>query len=145
MDQVSYKNGLIEAVAFCFYRNGEVLLEDRGKGFNVEAFYPNGKIELKDKYDENYIINALYREIGEEFGNQININDKVFCGELVIPEINVLFYVFLIIDWNGDFPNAIKEEGEPDSRISFFKVEEARKLFKYESAFKMLDMILSKT
>lgn len=69
----------------------------------------------------------------------------MFCGELVAPEINVLFYVFLITDWNGDFSNAIKEEGELDSIISFFKVEETRKLFKCDSLFNMLDMMLSKT
>ena len=73
------KNGLIEAVVFCFYKEGKILLEDRGKGFNIEAVFPNGKIETKDKYDQNYIVNALYREVSEEFDNKITIKkQKVF-------------------------------------------------------------------
>lgn len=31
MENVSVKNGLIEGVSICFYKNGKILLEDRGK------------------------------------------------------------------------------------------------------------------
>ena len=43
MSEISYKNGLIEAVVFCFYKEGKILLEESGKGFNIEAVFPNGK------------------------------------------------------------------------------------------------------
>ncbi|MBU1143199.1 MAG: hypothetical protein KKH92_06060 [Firmicutes bacterium] len=144
IDTRSYKNGLIEGVVFCFYKDNKVLLEDRGKGFNVEAFFPNGTIEIKDKNSsDDYIVNALFREVSEEFKNRINILDKAFLGELIVPEINVLFYIFVITDWEGDFPDEIQEIGEPDSKISFFSIDEARTLFKYQSAFEMLDRVLN--
>ena len=138
MSEISYKNGLIEAVVFCFYKDGKVLLEDRGKGFNVEAIFPNGKIETKDKYDQNYIVNALYREVSEEFDNKITIKNEKFLAEIEVHEINVLFYLFLITDWIGEFPLSIKEKGEPDSIVSFFEIKEAKKLFKHDNLFEML-------
>ena len=142
MSEVSYKNGMIEAVVFCFYKDGRILLEDRGKGFDVEAFFPNGKIETKDKFNDSYVINALHREVSEEFSNQIFIKNEKALGEVIVPEINVLFYLFLITDWEGEFPNAIKEEGELDSSLSFFKIDEAKGLFKYDNLFTMLNMVL---
>ena len=140
---ISQKKGFIEGVVFCFYKDNKILLEDRGKGFDVEAFYTNGTIELKDKHDnEDYIVNALYREVSEEFNSKIDILDKFFLGELVVPEINVVFYIYIITDWKGEFPDVIREIGEPDSKISFFTIEEARALFKYESAFVILERLI---
>lgn len=127
---------------FCFYKGGKILLEDRGKGFSNEAIFPNGKIESIDKFNENYIVNALHREVKEEFANCIRIRNEKFLGELEVPEINVHFSVFLITDWEGIFPNSIKEVGEKDSNISFFSIDEAKKLFKHQNLFTMLDMIL---
>lgn len=144
MENISFKDGLEEAVLFCFYKDGKILLEDRGKGFNVEAFYPNGGIEIKDKFNDNYIINALHREIKEEFNNQININNHIYCGDVVVTDINAIFYVYLITDWTGVFPESIKEPGEKDSLISFFNIDEAKELFNYESAFDILELIVKK-
>ncbi|MDD4000337.1 MAG: NUDIX domain-containing protein [Bacilli bacterium] len=141
MSEISYKNGLIEAVVFCFYIDGKILLEDRGKGFDVEALFPNGKIESKDKFDNNYVLNALYREVSEEFNNQVKIKKGKFLGQIEVSEINVLFYLFLITEWEGDFPSVIKEEGESDSRISFFTIDEAKALFKHNNLLLMLDLI----
>lgn len=121
--QKSYKDGMIEGVVFCFYSNGRVLLEDRGKGFNNEAFFPNGTIELKDKSEKDYVMNALYREVSEEFAGQITIKSKRSVGELTVPQVNVLFYIYVITNWDGEFPKVIKEEGEVDSKINFFSIE----------------------
>ncbi|MGM0495682.1 MAG: hypothetical protein ACQERX_03360, partial [Bacillota bacterium] len=108
----SNKNEYTEGVVFCFYKENKVLLEDRGKGFDVEAFYPNGTIETKDKQNSNnYILNALYREVSEEFDGKIDILDKTYLGELIVPEINVLFYIFVITKWKGNFPEVIREKG----------------------------------
>jgi|GEM_PF-1218154 len=145
MDKVkSIKNGYIEGVVFCFYKEGRLLIEDRGKGFGKEAFFPNGTIENQDKlYGNNYIENALYREVSEEFRQQIKILEKHFLGELEVPAINVLYYIYIITDWQGDFPLTIKEDEEPESNLSFFMIEELKKLFKYESAFDILERINS--
>jgi 8-oxo-dGTP pyrophosphatase MutT (NUDIX family) len=142
MNEISYKNGLIEGVVFCFYKDGKILLEDKGKGFNVEAIFPNGKIENKDKINNDYIVNALYREVSEEFNNQIVIKNEKYLGQLKVHEINVLFYVFLITEWDGEFPNIIKENGEPDSKLLFFTIGEANELFKHDNLLTMLEMII---
>ncbi|MDD3123676.1 MAG: hypothetical protein PHC62_09230 [Candidatus Izemoplasmatales bacterium] len=92
----SYKNGLIEGVVFCFYKDNKVLLEDRGKGFNVETFFTNGTIEIKDKRNNSdYITNALYREVSEEFSDKINILEKAFLGGLLFQK-SMFYFMFLL-------------------------------------------------
>jgi len=92
----SYKNGLIEGVVFCFYKDKKVLLEDRGKGFNVETFFTNGTIEIKDKRNNSdYITNALYREVSEEFSDKINILEKTFLGGLLFQK-SMFYFMFLL-------------------------------------------------
>lgn len=140
-ENISYKDGYKEGVAFCFYKDGKVLLEDRGRGFNNEAFFPSGTIELKDKIDGNYIEVALLREIKEEFQGQIIVNSHVYLGEIKVDAIGVIFYLYLITDYHGSFPDVIKEEGELDSTIRFFTLNECKKLFKYDSAFEMLNLV----
>lgn len=135
-------NQPIEAVVFCFVKKDEILLEDRGKGFNNEAFYPNGKIEKADYLLKgNYLENALYREVKEEFDNKIAIKKKKYLGNVEVDEINVNFHIYLISKWSGNFPEVIKEPGEPDSEIAFFKMTDAIKMFRYESAFEIMELI----
>lgn len=62
-------------------------------------------------------------------------------GQLKVDEINVVFYIFCIIEWEGDFPKYIIETGELDSRIEMFTLENARKVVKYKSAHEILDRI----
>jgi len=141
----SYKDGFREGVVFCFYKDGKILLEDRGKGFEVEAFFPNGSIELKDKEfgGDEYILYSLNREVNEEFNRQIIIKDKKYLGEIKVPEINVLFYVYCITAWDGIFPSHIIEDGEPDSVIEFFGIPEARDILKFDSALEILRRVES--
>lgn len=140
-DIYSYKDGYREGVLFAFYKDGKVLLEDRGLGFDKEAFFPNGSIEVKDKVTENYIQVALFREISEEFNGRIQVNKMVYLGELKVGEINVLFYLFCIVDWKGELPDYIIEKDEKDSQIKMFSLEEARKIVKYNSAHEILNRI----
>lgn len=138
----SYKNGYAEGVVFCFYDNGKILLEDRGLGFENEAFYPNGSIEQSDKkLNRNYVKAALYREVEEEFDGRIIINNEKFIGEILVPEIKVHFYIYLIVSWDGEFPSVIKEPNEVDSNLKFFSFEDAKNLFKYSSALEILDLV----
>lgn len=137
----SYKDGYREGVLFLFGRNGKVLIEDRGQGFDKEAFFPNGSIEIKDKESEPYILTALFREIKEEFAGKINVKNIVDLGELKVDEISVIFYIYCITDWDGEFPEFIKEEGEPDSRLGMFSVEEARQMVNYDSALEILKRV----
>ena len=69
---------------------------------------------------------------------RLQLKNKKFLAEIEVPEIKVLFYLFLITDWIGEFPLSIKEKGEPDSIVSFFEIKEAKKLFKYDNLFEML-------
>lgn len=141
-DFYSYKEGYREGVLFAFYREGQVLLEDRGLGFDKEAFFPNGSIEEKDKEDtEDYVKTALFREIREEFAGKIEVNKLIYLGELKVDEINVIFYIYCIVDWKGTFPKYIVEVGEKDSKIKMFPLDEARKIVKYNSAYEILDRI----
>ena len=135
---------VIEGVTFCFYKEGKILLEDRGRGFNNEAVIPSGKIEFKDTINKrfSYTVNALYREVAEEFDNKIIITNKIYAGKLFVPQVNVLFHIFIITNWEGEFPNIIKETNKDDSKIEFFDIKEAKSLFKYESKFEMLEIIL---
>ncbi len=132
-----------EAILFCFLKDGKILLEDRGQGFENETFFPSGRVEEKDKLKKgNYLENALLREVKEEFNNKIFIKEKEYKGLVSVPEINLDFHLYLITNWEGTFPQVIKEPNEPDSKIAFFPIHIARKMFKYESALKMLDLIL---
>lgn len=137
----SYKDGYREGVLFVFYKNGMVLLEDRGLGFDREAFFPNGSVETKDKESKQYIKTALFREIKEEFADRIKVKRMIDLGQLKVDEINVVFYIFCIIEWEGDFPEYIIEPGELDSQIEMFTLENARKVVKYKSAFEILERI----
>ncbi len=137
----SYKDGYREGVLFVFYKNGRVLLEDRGLGFDREAFFPNGSVETKDKESKQYIKTALFREIKEEFADRIKVKRMIDLGQLKVDEINVVFYIFCIIEWEGDFPKYIRETGELDSQIEMFTLEKARKVVKYKSAHEILDRI----
>ena len=48
----------------------------------------------------------------------------------------------LFEEFNGTFPNAIKEEGKTDSLIEFFEIKAAYKLLNNKSAIKTLDLIV---
>lgn len=50
----SYKDGYREGVLFVFYKNGMVLLEDRGLGFDREAFFQMELLRLKIKNQNNF-------------------------------------------------------------------------------------------
>ena len=140
----SYKDGFLEGVVFCFYKGGKVLLEDRGKGFDNEAFFTNGSIEATDKKcDDNYILSALHREIAEEFNGQISPKNEIYLGQLRVPEINVLFYIYCMTDWDGNFPEHISETSEPDSVIKFFDIQSAKQILKYDSALEILSRVES--
>lgn len=109
--------------------------------FDREAFFPNGSVETKDKESKQYIKTALFREIKEEFADRIKVKRMIDLGQLKVDEINVVFYIFCIIEWEGDFPKYIIETGELDSRIEMFTLENARKVVKYKSAHEILDRI----
>lgn len=131
----------IEAVTFLFIKNDMVLLEDRGKGFDNEAFFPSGAVDLVDRINREYRINALYREVSEEFNNMIKILAYDYLGKVDAQEINVLFYIYNIVQWEGEFPSVIQEEGSEDSVIKFFPFSEARKLYKYDTCFKIMSLV----
>lgn len=135
-----YRKGFLEAVTFCFYRDGAILLEDRGQGFGRQAVIPSGAVETEDKGGD-YRKNALLREIDEEMQSQILPVKYDYLGEIAStdPRFKVIFHLYLIGEWQGDFPSHIVEPGEKDSEIRFFSLDEAEKIItRYDTSCEMI-------
>lgn len=141
-----YRKGYLEAVTFCFYRDGAILLEDRGQGFDRQAVIPSGAIETEDKGGD-YKKNALLREIGEEMQNQIVPTRMEYLGEICSGDskFKVIFNLYLITEWTGEFPTHIIEPGEKDSEIRFFSLDEAEAtITRYDTSMEMIRWIREK-
>ena len=83
-------------------RKGHVLLECRpdGRGGFDDIFYPSGSIEMKDHADgRDYRETALRREIAEEFRDGVTIQAVEFLGEVEVPAIGLVFYVYWLAAW----------------------------------------------
>lgn len=142
----SYKRGFSEGVVFAFFDGKNILIEHRPNetivGGEKEIFFTNGSIEMKDHdKEENYIITALKREINEEFDGKVIPIEFHFLGELEVPEINALFYVYLISKWEGSMPAYTIEEGKKFADLEWVNLQDRSNYFKYESAFTICKMI----
>lgn len=141
-----YRKGYLEAVTFCFYKDGAILLEDRGQGFDRQAVIPSGAIESEDIGGDT-VKNALMREIDEEMQSQIAPGQMDYLGEIrsTDSKFKVIFHLFLITEWTGEFPTHIIEPGEKDSEIRFFPLDEAEKIAtRYDTTVEMLRRVREK-
>jgi len=139
----SYKDNLREGVIFAFLRNGRLLIEHRpGENGKEETFFTNGSIETKDHQStEDYRIIALNREVTEEMAGKVAITEFHYLGELKVDVIGVLFYIYLITDWQGDMPDHAIEEGQRFSRLQWVELEKADDYFEYDSAKEVCRLI----
>lgn len=132
----SYKNGFREGVVFAFVTEGnKILIESRYNKNKEEVFFPSGSIEEKDHISkEDYILTALKREISEEFEDNIKYSNAMRLSDVIAHDINVLFYVFLITDWTGNFPDYIVEDGQKEGKLKWININEYERHFQFESA-----------
>jgi 8-oxo-dGTP pyrophosphatase MutT (NUDIX family) len=145
-DTYSYRDGLREAVAFLLLDEGRrVLLECRPDkhGTFTDIFFPSGSIEAKDhKGDQaDYREVALRREVFEEFRDGVRVDRLQLLGDVVVPEIGILFYVYWVVSWSGDPGSHSYEEDKPFGELRWSPLSEVRNVFPYESGRRMADML----
>jgi len=139
----SYKDGLREGVIFVFYKDGQILVEHRPtKTQKKETFFLNGSIELKDKVqNKDYRIEALLREINEELQGKVTATKYEYLGEVAVEGIGVLFYVYIILEWEGSIPEYTVEDNKKFADLQWIKLSEKEKYFEFDSAFQVSEMI----
>ncbi|MFA6064999.1 MAG: NUDIX domain-containing protein [archaeon] len=130
-----YNAGYREAVLFLFYKKRHILVEHRPNGEERETFIPNGGIDTKDLVsNEDYKINAMKREISEEFASKIEIKKFTYLGEFAVEELKIKFFGYLVTDWIGIMPENTVENGEKFAELEWVKIEDYKKVIKFESA-----------
>lgn len=135
----TYKNGYREGVVFIFLEDERVLIENRSVDDNTyEVFFTSGSIEEKDYLgDSDYKINAMLREVDEEFNHKVKIRKYEYLEELKVEEINVIFYIYLITDWEGKIPNFTIENSKKDADLQWINLDEKEQYLIYDSAFEI--------
>jgi hypothetical protein len=144
---LSYREGFIEAVMFAFSKGEDLLVEHRLEVDPPEPFIPNGKIEMRDRYggdSVDYKEVALKREIDEEFQGRIEPLEYELISEYPVEEIRVIFYIYLINNWSGEFPEYSVEEGEKSAILEWKTASEAKTLFKYPVLTHAVELIEQK-
>lgn len=139
----TYKNGLREGVIFAFYKNGEILIEHRpSNNGNQDTFFLNGSIEDIDyKGNEDYKVTAMRREVLEELQGKVEVTSFEYLGELAVEGIGVIFYIFIVMAWNGSIPEFTVENNQKFSDVEWIKLSDREKYFQYDSAFVVCEMI----
>lgn len=142
--EYTYKNGYREGVVFAFIKeNTKILIEKRPvAGNQVEIFFPSGSIELKDYQDNSdYKHQALIREVSEEFAGRIEVKNCIYLQEIWVESVNIVFYIYLITDWQGAMPEFTIEEGRKHSLLQWIDLDERHLYFQFDSAFEICDRI----
>ena len=145
-DSYSYKDGLREGVAFLLI-DGEhrVLLECRpdSNGNFTDVFYPSGSIEIKDHKDNqtDYREVALRREIDEEFRSGITVDRIQYLGDVEVPAIGIVFYVYWIASWSGDPGTHTYEEGVPFGKLRWMPLADVNTVNSYDSTAQITEML----
>jgi hypothetical protein len=145
-DPHSYRDGFREGVVFLLVDSEQrVLLECRPdkNGKFTDIFYPSGSIEVKDHTDgrTDYREVALYREIGEEFRDGVTIGRIQHLGDVKVPEIGLVFYVYWIESWSGSPGDHTYEDGAPFGELRWTPLDEVRHLSPYDSTARMTKML----
>lgn len=148
VDPHSYKDGLREGVAFLLVdASDRVLLECRpdGRGTFTDVFYPSGSIEIKDHGDPNvdYREAALRREVCEEFRGGVSVGKLSYLGDVKVPEIGLVFYIYWVAAWSGDPGQHTYEEGSPFGQLKWFPLDEVKNLSGFDSTSRITQMLRS--
>jgi 8-oxo-dGTP pyrophosphatase MutT (NUDIX family) len=118
-----------EAVVFLLVKENRVLLEFRQIDGEEVMHIPGGGIESFDKTgDVHYSINAMHREMREEFDGKVEIKTYQKLGRIIKEEADLLFHVYVVTHWEGEIPSHTLEEGIPDGRLEWHELDEAIKI-----------------
>ena len=145
-DAYVHRDGLREAVVFLLVDDERrVLLECRpdGQGGFTDVFFPSGSIETRDMRDDgsDYRENALRREVFEEFRDGVAVQRLRLLGEVAVPEIGLLFFVYWVVSWTGDAGRHSYEEGEPFGELRWLPADDVHRIFPWESGKRMAAML----
>jgi 8-oxo-dGTP pyrophosphatase MutT (NUDIX family) len=145
-DSYLYRDGLREAVVFLLVDDTRrVLMECRpdGRGTFTDIFFPSGSIETKDRQDDrlDYRETALRREIFEEFRDGVTVERLQLLGEVPVPAIGILFYVYWVVSWSGDPGSHSYEDDARFGELRWLPVGDVRSIFPWESGRQMADML----
>jgi hypothetical protein len=140
-----YREGYLEAVMFLFVKNNNFLIEIRPKGNSEETFIPNGTIDKCDlDKGGDYRINAIKREIDEEYRNSIKVENFEFLGEYTVEKLKIRFYGYLITDWVGDIPKYSIENGKLFAKLKWIPLVKYKKYLSYESSLHFVNRAIER-
>ena len=96
----------INVVACVLKKNGKILIASRPVTKNFSGFFefPGGKVE-KDEF----LIEALDREIYEELGIRLNFSKIYYLNNYKILKQNISLNFFLCLSWFGKIKNKEKQ------------------------------------
>ena len=96
----------INVVACVLKKNEKVLIASRPeiKAFSGLFEFPGGKVEK-----EEYLIEALDREIFEELGIRLDFNKIYYLNNYKILKQNISLHFFLCLRWFGKIENKEKQ------------------------------------
>ena len=96
----------INVVACVFKKNEKILITSRPETKNFSGFFefPGGKVE-KDEF----LIEALDREINEELGIRLDFSKIYFLNDYRILKHNISLHFFLCLRWFGKIKNKEKQ------------------------------------
>ena len=96
----------INVVACVLKKNGKILIASRPVTKNFSGFFefPGGKVE-KDEF----LIEALDREIYEELGVRLNFSKIYYLNNYKILKQNISLHFFLCLSWFGKIKNKEKQ------------------------------------
>ncbi|MBM3650385.1 MAG: NUDIX domain-containing protein [Alphaproteobacteria bacterium] len=145
-DPYLYRDGLREAVVFLLVDDKRrVLMECRpdGRGTFSDIFFPSGSIERRDREDDrfDYREAAVRREVSEEFRDGVAVETLQLLGEVPVPAIDILFYVYWVTSWSGDPGSHSYEEDAPFGELRWLSVDGVRDIFPWESGRQMADLL----
>lgn len=129
--------GYLDAVLFLFFRDGKILIEHRPKRNAEETFIPNGKVETKDfcAYGNgDYKVNALKREVCEEFSGHVGVTTCTPLGVFDVDELKIRFFGYLVTAWSGEIPEYTVEEGKKHADLEWVPIGKYKDYLKFPSS-----------
>jgi 8-oxo-dGTP pyrophosphatase MutT (NUDIX family) len=117
-----------EAILYAFVLDGKILVEERLKNEEevIGLMIPGGGIEEHDKKEGiDYREHAFFREVSEELGEHVVVDEHFYLGPVIKPETGTPFHVFYVSSWQGDLPEYIIEDGKRDGRLQWMTIREA--------------------
>ena len=139
-----YTGDLREGVIFLFIDGAsQCLLETRFSNTGEKStFFTNGSVEESDVQEcNNYLEYSMKREVHEEFLGRITPNNYQSLGRCIAEAINVVFEVFVITAWEGNFPSHTWEDGERFGELSTAPLELVEDYSPYKTTKQIIKLV----